>query len=493
MFSAAAADADFLSAEMTRRLEGFARGIIDTKTKISSIESHAIDIFVLGDALMNGIYVVDKDRIITASNHAYSEITGLWEHEYIGKPLAAVVEKYFYNNYSVAEIALTNKKIATGIGRSKRTNRDLLVTAIPVLDAEGNAQEVISVLRDITELVRMQEQLQSSIEKTELYWNELSYYRSMEQDACDFICESPSMDGIKTAIAQVAAVDSTVLITGETGVGKEVIAREIHQRSRRRKNPYIKVNCAAIPASLIESELFGYEKGAFTGAAGQRKPGFFETANGGTLLLDEIGEFPLELQAKLLRVLQEHEFIRVGGGEPVKCDVRVLATTNRDLAAEVARGAFRKDLFYRLSVVPLEIPPLRDRVEDIPAMALHFVRRFNAAYGAGKSIEPEALSALCRYSWPGNVRELANVVERLLVIGAGPTIRECDVRAVIGKECADVSRFESSLSELKSKEEKRAIAAALAETGSSHKAARLLGVAQSTVVRKAKKYGIDSW
>ena len=479
--------------DMSRRMNGFIRGVRDTKSRITALEAHTIDIFVLCDAINSGIYVIDKNRVITASNHAYSEITGMWEQEYMDKPLDDVLKRFFYNTYSVADIALQNKKIASGIGRSKRTNRDFLVTAIPVQGSSGNVEEVISVLQDITESMALQDQLKNSLEKTELYWQELNYYRAIESGTGAFISQSPSMEGIKTMINQVAPVDATVLITGETGVGKEVIAREIHQRSRRRNGPYIKVNCAAVPASLIESELFGYEKGAFTGAAGQRKLGFFEMADGGTILLDEIGEFPMELQAKLLRVLQEHEFTRVGGTAPVRCDTRVLATTNRDLKAEVKRGAFRKDLYYRLCVIPIEIPPLRERIEDIPALAIHFADRFNSSYNTAKAFDKDALESLCRYPWPGNVRELANVVERLLVITPTQSIHRTNVLSILGGDCADEAKIDASLKEAREALEKSVVQAALKETGSSHKAAKLLGVSQPTVIRKAKKYGITEW
>ncbi len=481
--------------DMRRRLNSFSVLTADTKNRITALEAHAIDIFVLGDAINNGIYVVDKNSVITASNRAYSDITGLWENEYIGKPLKDVLKHFFYNDYALAEIALQNKKISVGIGRSKRTNRDFLVTAIPVLDSRGEVEQVISVLRDITEFIQLQDQLKSSMEKTELYWRELSYYRSIEKEAGAFISQSPSMEGIKTVINQVASVDATVLIQGETGVGKEVIAREIHSRSRRRNGPYIKVNCAAIPPSLIESELFGYEKGAFTGASGRRKLGFFEMAEGGTLLLDEIGEFPLELQAKLLRVLQEHEFTRVGGTIPVRSDARVLATTNRNLRTEVEQGVFRKDLYYRLCVIPIEVPPLRDRIEDIPVLAVHFADRFNRTYNTDKEFDRDALDALIRYPWPGNVRELANIVERLLVITPSRRIQKSSVQAILGGDRLDDPRVEGKLSlrEARDHLEKSLLENALRETGSSYKAARRLGIAQPTVVRKARKYGITGW
>lgn len=222
-----------------------------------------------------------------------------------------------------------------------------------------------------------------------------------------------------TQIERVAATDATVLILGETGTGKELVARAVHELSRRKDHALVKVNCAALPASLIESELFGHEKGAFTGAVSQ-KAGRFELADGGTIFLDEIGELPVELQVKLLRVLQEHQFDRVGSNKARSVDVRVIAATNRDLEKLISAGAFRSDLFYRLNVFPIVVPPLRDRLEDIPELAWHFIEKHNAKLGRSiESIAPESLKALQSYSWPGNVRELENVIEREMIWSTG--------------------------------------------------------------------------
>ena len=243
------------------------------------------------------------------------------------------------------------------------------------------------------------------------------------------------MEDLKNLIPQIAAVESTILIYGETGVGKEVIAREVHSRSSRRSRPYIKVNCAAIPSSLLESELFGYEKGAFTGASGSRKLGMFEMANGGTILLDEIGEMPLELQPKLLRVIQDRELYRLGGTEPVKLDIRVIASTNRDLKEAIEKGTFRKDLYYRLCVIPVFLPALRERRNDIPILANYFLTRLNRNYRMAKRFTEQALKILSSYDWPGNVRELENVVERLIVVNRSESIDELAVAGVLEAPC----------------------------------------------------------
>ncbi|HEY0705717.1 MAG TPA: sigma-54 dependent transcriptional regulator, partial [Polyangia bacterium] len=235
--------------------------------------------------------------------------------------------------------------------------------------------------------------------------------------------DSHAIRQIYAIIEKVASTPSTVLITGESGTGKELIARALHENSSRHEAPFIKINCAAIPKTLMESELFGYEKGAFTGAVGA-KPGRFELAHGGTLFLDEIGEIPVEMQVKLLRVLQESEFERVGGIKTIKVDVRLVTATNRDLATEITTGGFREDLYYRLNVVPIHLPPLRERREDIPLLVSHFITKFNDRLRKEIThIEPEAIERLVSYHWPGNIRELENVIERTMLFCEGSVIR----------------------------------------------------------------------
>jgi DNA-binding NtrC family response regulator len=241
------------------------------------------------------------------------------------------------------------------------------------------------------------------------------------------IGESPPILDVYTILQRVADTPTTVLITGESGTGKELVARALHENSSRRDKPFIKVNCAAIPKDLMESELFGYERGAFTGAVGS-KPGRFELASGGTLFLDEIGEIPNEMQVKLLRVLQESEFERVGGIKTIRVDVRLVAATNRDLKKEIAAGAFREDLFYRLNVVPIALPALRERKSDIHHLCRYFIAKFNARLKKTiEGIEPEALERLAAYGWPGNIRELENVIERAVLFADGARIRQEDL------------------------------------------------------------------
>jgi DNA-binding NtrC family response regulator len=297
---------------------------------------------------------------------------------------------------------------------------------------------------------------------------------------------SPKMVQVYRTVARVASTRSTVLLTGESGTGKELVARAIHYNSPRGKAPFVAVDCGALPESLLESELFGYEKGAFTGAQALKK-GLFEVAHGGTIFLDEVGDIGPSLQAKLLRVLQEHEVRRVGGIEPTQVDIRVIAATRHDLEALVKRGKFREDLFYRLSVVTISLPRLSERRDDIPLLALHFLGKYasEADKGLGQ-IAPEAMAHLCRYDWPGNVRELEHVIERAVALTANPILLVDDLPTTL-QELAPTSDAFPSLEEM----EKRHLQLALEKTAGNRKqAAALLGVSRRTLYRMAKRHGL---
>jgi transcriptional regulator with PAS, ATPase and Fis domain len=291
---------------------------------------------------------------------------------------------------------------------------------------------------------------------------------------------------------KVSKIDSTILLLGESGVGKEEIAKFIHKNSLRHDKPFIKINCSAIPDNLIESELFGYEKGAFTGANNNGKKGLFEVANTGTIFLDEIGELSLDIQVKLLRVLQEQEITKVGGLTPIKIDVRVISATNKDLKTMVTEKRFREDLFYRLNVVPISIPPLRERKEDIFPLVSHFINRINKKYTWNKSFSRDALDAFYAYSWPGNVRELSNIVERAAVMSSDPLITCDNLPSIIASLNTIMPiRFDSEIMPLDSAigiVEKDLIDKAYDKFGNVRDAAKALKIAPSTFVRKRKKY-----
>jgi two-component system nitrogen regulation response regulator NtrX len=313
----------------------------------------------------------------------------------------------------------------------------------------------------------------------------------VEQEAA-LIGESATIQDLRRQIDLAAPTQGRVLISGENGTGKELVARLIHARSQRRDELFVEMNCAAIPEELIESELFGHVKGAFTGAS-ESKAGRFFLADGGTLFLDEIADMSLRTQAKVLRVLQEQSFEPVGGAT-VRVDVRVIAATNKDLARQIAAEQFREDLFFRLNVVPLRVPPLRERTEDIPLLAGHFVSQFSRQYGHAKSLEPGALSALMAYSWPGNVRELRNLMERLVILTPGETITGAGVDASLRGDPgtrAEAERDFPSLREGREDFERRFIERKLREAqGNVLKAAETLGLERSHLYRKMRAYGI---
>ena len=301
----------------------------------------------------------------------------------------------------------------------------------------------------------------------------------------------PRMRAIRSIIESIADTDTTVLIRGESGVGKDLIARAVHFSSARGKGPFVKVNCAAIPQELLESELFGHEKGAFTGAY-RRKPGQFEFANQGTIYLDEIGELPLALQAKLLHVLQDFQFSRVGGHAPIDVDARVIAATNRSLEEAMARGEFREDLSYRLNVVEIQVPPLRERREEIPALVTYFLHKFNAQYGRQKSLSPETLALLTEQPWSGNVRELANIIRRMVVLADGERDFEAQVarlRPVRSVAASPKQSVTESLREIARRGAREAERHALAEVlervrWNRAEASRILKVSYKTLLNK---------
>jgi two-component system, NtrC family, response regulator AtoC len=317
------------------------------------------------------------------------------------------------------------------------------------------------------------------------------YFDDAGSFASDIVGKTLAIAQVLQTVKRVARADSSVLISGETGVGKELIARAIHLAGPRRTKPFIKVNCAAIPDTLLESDLFGHEKGAFTGAA-ITKPGRFELANGGTIFLDEIGELPLSLQAKLLAVLQDRAFERVGGVKTIRVDIRIITATNRDLAAECRGGAFRSDLFYRLNVVPLSIPPLRERREDVIPLAEYFANRLDVRYRRKVAIPEEVLNAFVAYDWPGNIRELENVIERMFVLSEGssldPSLLPGEIRSGI---TAKDSSFKSQTEAVSRSVEKQMIVNALNTTEQNRtKAAKILGISRRTLQNKIKEFSL---
>jgi formate hydrogenlyase transcriptional activator len=357
-------------------------------------------------------------------------------------------------------------------------------------DDHGRITGHFGIQRDVTEQTRMRQLIERHAEELERRNVCLQEELKTEQNFGEIVGAAASMQRVFRDIEMVAATDSTVLVLGETGTGKELIARAIHTRSRRRDAVMVKVNCGAIPPTLAESELFGHEKGAFTGAI-QRKPGRFALANQGTIFLDEIGELPLDVQVKLLRVLQEREVEPIGATRATPVNVRVIAATNRDLDQAVKTGAFREDLFYRLNIFPIRVPPLRERQADVPPLAHHFVQEFARRMGKPvRQISVDAMRQLTAYPWPGNVRELANVLERAVILCDGPTILEQHLGVLLRPLAVPPSFL--TLRDVERQHILRALEQTRGVLAGPNGAARLLGMRRSTVWSRMKKLGIDA-
>lgn len=448
-----------------------------------------INAMLIGDAIDDGVYLINQVGTITDVNQKYCHIIGVGREDCIGKSAQEVTRQYFVTTEAASVQALRENKKVILITKAKITGKELLVTACPIKSEDGTINKIITVLRDITELKHLEEQLHKSKRESELYKEELNYLRNINTEGTQIIGESVVIKNVVNLAQIVSRSDATILISGETGTGKELLALEIYKNSKRKDGPYIKVNCAAFSESLLESELFGYEKCSFTGADSAGKNGLFEMADQGTLLLDEIGELPLSLQPKLLRVLQEKEVLRVGGTKPRKVNVRIIASTNRDLLQEVEKGEFRKDLYYRLQVIPIVVPPLRYRENDSILLIDYFLKKYNMKYSQNKSFPDQAYNILKEYQWPGNIRELANIIERLVVITPGDVISTDNVRAVLDIAIPGNSfqeKSEKPLNDLLKEYERNILEKTLLETGSTYRAAKILGISQPSVARKAK-------
>lgn len=441
----------------------------------------------------DGIMVTDSKGIGLRINQALSRLTGLDEGHFVGQPIQNLFKSGIFQYESITISALKEGRRVTSLQKIN-TGKEVMVTGNPIFDAAGKVTHIVTNVRDVSELVQLQGQLRESQMKTARYQSELNQVliERMQQD--HVVAKSSAMLKALDLALRVARTDSSVLITGESGSGKEVIARIIHNNSsRREKGSFIKINCGAIPEALLESELFGYEGGAFTGALKDGKVGLFEAADKGTLLLDEIGEMPLNLQVKLLRVLQEQELYRIGGTKPIKLDIRFIAATNCNLMELISEGRFREDLFYRLNVVPINVPPLRERRSDILPLALSFLGKHNRKIGSNKQIEAAALNLLESYSWPGNVRELENVIERLMVLSNGELISQNLVETQLIKDQVrqpvpiNINRL-LPLREAQEMVERELIRLALEEYHTVRGAAKALGVAHSNIVRKTERY-----
>lgn len=440
------------------------------------------------ESSFDGIYVCDGTGRTIRVNQAYERITGIRREDVLGRDMRLLMREGFFNE-SVTLRVLESRRPETLVQKNK-VGKTVMVTGNPFFNEQGDISLVVTNVRDVTELYGLQSDLERMENLRSRYESELDMLRGTCGEAAVMVGRSREMRAVRDLAVRLAQVGTTVLVQGESGVGKEVVVDLIHARGPRRDKPLVKVSCAAIPEQLLESELFGYAPGAFTGASRRGKAGLFEVADGGTLFLDEIGDLPRGLQAKLLRALQQQEIVRVGSSETIPVDVRIIAATNRDLKRMVEAGEFRKDLYFRLQVVPVTIPPLRERQEDIIPLAYHFLDRFNAKYGFSRQFGSRALGALADHDWPGNVRELENTVERLVVTTPTDIITSGvfpEQRPSAAAEPRQIESLKAALDEA----ERRILEQALQTHGSTRKMARALGIDQSTVVRKLRRHGLN--
>jgi len=444
---------------------------------------------------MDAILVIDSDRRVVIFNEAAKKMFQCESPEVIGKRidrfLSAPLEQFLTGYIASAGSDSTQGWIPEGMRAIRKNGEQFPIEATVSRTDVSSGTLFTIILRDIGQLKQSEEMLDQLHRENIYLQEELQSELNFEE----IVGASPAMQKVFNSIDMVAQTGSTVLLLGETGTGKELIARALHNRSQRRQSVMVKVNCGALPASLVESELFGHEKGSFTGAVAQKK-GRFELAHRGTIFLDEVGELPLETQTKLLRVLQEQEFERVGGSQTQKVDVRVIAATNRDLEQEVRRGAFRADLFYRLNVFPIEVPPLRERKDDIPLLAGHFVRRFSQRMGKRvQGINRAVYEQLRHYDWPGNVRELANLLERAVILCQSDILELKHLAVSRLKPAAGGSAGPAEGLPTLEEAERRLILRALEQTGGTlagpNGAAQILGLNRSTLWSRMRKLGID--
>lgn len=435
----------------------------------------------------DGIFITDGNAVTTRVNKAYERITGIRAEEIMGKHVNILVDQGIISK-ACSTVVQRTRDVVT-MHQKLSSGKILLVTGTPIFDDHGEIEMIVTNVRDITELQRLREELYERDRKVDMYNTKLESLRKTLNEKSSIYSRDGKMVRILEAAKRVASHDTTVLITGETGVGKERMAEFIHQNSLRTEKKLISVNCGAIPDSLIESALFGYVSGAFTGAKASGKVGLFEEANGGTIFLDEIGELPYNVQAKLLRVLQEQEIQRVGSVETTKINVRIIAATNKDLKAMSEEGTFRKDLFYRLNIIPIHIPPLRERKADIVPLINTFLNSLNLEYDEQKRLSKDTYEKLYRYSWPGNIRELKNVMERVFVMCQDDTILSNELPVEVDHHVdMEASVPSGNMKQAVARLESQMIARAYDEYGNVRDAAKALGIDASTFVRKRSKY-----
>lgn len=481
-------------------VDGQSRGAVAIFEDISSLEHLTGELravkelkerlHLVLESVQDGICVVDKKGYISYVNPAYARITQTPSERLIGQNIAQLAPRG-----ARSKALLSGRPVLGHI--SRKPNGQIIVANVTPIVVDSEVEGVVSVVKNVSEVQELVDKLNEATARAEYLEQELRRAKKPPEAFSRFVGRSGLVLEALAVAAKAADGHATVLIRGESGTGKELVAEGIHFASQRAKGPFIRVNCAAIPAALLESELFGHERGAFTGAV-KRKLGSFELADKGTIFLDEIGDMEKSMQVKVLRVLQKREFQRVGGEGTVAVDVRIIAATNRDLEKMVAAGDFRDDLYYRLNIIPIILPALWQRKEDIPLLVEHFLKKIAADQNKRlRGITPDALEVLIKYRWPGNVRELENIMERVITLAEGPYIGIGDLPIYLREEPAAATADPGAPAGQADTVlpwdvyEKMIVQKALQKYGTFNKAAKALGLTHKTVAAKARKYGLE--
>ncbi|XBD00336.1 sigma 54-interacting transcriptional regulator [Pseudalkalibacillus hwajinpoensis] len=467
-------------------------------TDLSRLEKQVTDLEKLNreldsiiDNSYDGIYITDNKGITLKTNAAIERLTGIPKEYYIGKNVDRLVNRGILKD-SVTRKVLKQRRTVSVV-QDNFAGKETLITGSPIFNNKGDIEKVITNIRDLSELNELLSELNNVQKKNAEYEKELEMLKGYSDSG--IIIESQFMKDLYETAKRIANFDATVLILGETGVGKDVLARFIYSKSNRStKGEFVKVNCGAIPQELIESELFGYEAGAFTGASRKGKPGMFEMADKGVLFLDEVGELPMNTQVKLLQVIQDGTIQRVGATKLTKIDVRIIAATNRNLLQMVTKQEFREDLYYRLNVIPLSIPPLRDRRDDILPLIQFFLNRTNKKYNLDKILQDDLKNSLYEMEWKGNVREMTNLIERIALTSSASRISlnhlPEDYKSI--KIKTEKPHQVMSLKDAVEHTERKLLEEAYGKYKSTYEIARVLKSSQPTIVRKLKKYQIET-
>lgn len=473
--------------------------LTNIKESIHQVTTSTVDYQIIVDNLDDNILIADASEKILYTNNAYVKHSGIPREALVGKTITDIVENTSYFTVVTVPDVIRRKEPVMKLSYISGQKNPSIVIGVPIFDKQGELQYVVATNRELSTYTNLRDNYTTFLNLlNNMYESPKAVHMISEKEELsekEMIGEGKEMSQIKKFIRNVAATDATVLITGESGTGKELVADAIYQASKRVDMPFIKINCSSIPAQLLESELFGYEKGAFSGANTQGKKGLFEAANKGTLLLDEIGDMPMELQAKLLRAIQNNEITRVGGTKPIPLDIRLIASTNCNLKEKIANGTFRSDLYYRLHVIPIDVPPLRQRKDDIPLLCRHYINIFNTKYGQHLVLSDDNLEALVNYSWPGNIRELRNIMEYLVVCASDLEYLDNSFLYSIfdldGKDSYVELKKNMTLSEAISSYEKEFLKLAIKDVRNLKEASEILDVDISTVSRKLKQHGLS--